>query len=260
MRVGWATMTTTMDTFYDDLADHYHLIFEDWDRSILRQAAILSPLMERYVSGRALRILDCACGIGTQTIGLSMRGHHLVGSDLSPASVARARREVESKELAIPFYVADMRDRNAIPQTEFDVVLAADNALPHLLLQEDRDVAIQAMASKVRDGGILMLTIRDYDHLVQSRPATLAPSFYGERPDRRIVHQIWDWEGNDYDVHLYLSLEGPSRWGVRHFLSRYHALLRQELATSLRLAGLSDFEWLEPAETSFYQPILIARK
>ena len=26
---------------YDDLADHYHLIFDDWERSMERQAALV---------------------------------------------------------------------------------------------------------------------------------------------------------------------------------------------------------------------------
>jgi glycine/sarcosine N-methyltransferase len=30
---------------YDDLAEYYHLIFEDWDRSIKRQAGILNSLI-----------------------------------------------------------------------------------------------------------------------------------------------------------------------------------------------------------------------
>jgi hypothetical protein len=34
----------TLD-FYDPLAEHYHLIFEDWDTSIERQAGILNPLL-----------------------------------------------------------------------------------------------------------------------------------------------------------------------------------------------------------------------
>jgi ubiquinone/menaquinone biosynthesis C-methylase UbiE len=54
--------------FYDRLASNYHLIFEDWDASMKRQAAALGAILERECGmPSALRILDCACGIGTQT-------------------------------------------------------------------------------------------------------------------------------------------------------------------------------------------------
>jgi glycine/sarcosine N-methyltransferase len=252
-------MGTATDTFYDDLADSYHLIFEDWNRSIEMQAAILGPLLERYTDQPAPRVLDCACGIGTQALGLAMRGHHLVASDLSRASVMRARSEASQRGLKIQFQVADMRNLSPIQEKDFDVVLAADNAVPHLLLKEDRNRALREMAGKLRPGGILLATTRDYDLLIQTRPIIQSPFFHGVRGNRRIVHQVWDWEGEEYDLHLYLSLEKSAQWFVKHYVSRYHALLRNDLSTSLYDAGFSTIQWLEPAETQFYQPIVIAK-
>ena len=249
-----------MDTFYDDLAEHYHLIFEDWSRSIERQAGVLGPLLERYTGCVAPRVLDCACGIGTQTLGLVARGHDLVASDLSCASGARAQREARLRGLEVPFHIADMRDLSGLPAQDFDAVLAADNALPHLLFKEDRDRALREMAGRLRAGGVLAVTLRDYDRLIQTRPAMQPPSFFGEPGSRRIVHQVWDWEGPEYDVHLYISLETDAGWVVKHFVSRYQALLQEDLNASLRVAGFRDIEWLEPEETSFYQPVVIARR
>ena len=250
----------TMDTFYDDLAEYYHLLFEDWSRSIERQAAVLGPLLERYTGRGIPRVLDCACGIGTQTLGLAQRGHDLVASDLSRASVARAEREARLRGLEVPFHVADMRDLSAHPAQDFDAVLVADNALPHLLLKEDRDRALQEMAGRLRPDGVLIVTLRDYDRLIQTRPAMQPPSFFGEPGSRRIVHQVWDWEGTEYDVHLYISLETDAGWVVKHFVSRYQALLREDLNASLSVAGFADIQWLEPEETSFYQPVVVARR
>lgn len=249
-----------MDTFYDDLAEYYHLLFEDWSRSIERQAAVLGPLLERYTGRGAPRVLDCACGIGTQTLGLALRGHDLVGSDLSNAAVARAQREARSRGLEVLFHVADMRDLSALPAQDFDVVLAADNALPHLLLKEDRDRALREMAGRLRPDGILVVTLRDYDRLIQTRPEMQPPSFFGEHGDRRIVHQVWDWEGTEYDVHLHISFETGAGWVAKHFVSRYQALLRDDLNASLRRAGFAEIQWLEPEETSFYQPVVVARR
>lgn len=59
-------MTQELSGFYESLGDYYHLIFEDWDSSIYRQAKVLDFLISRELRGRPLNILDCACGIGTQ--------------------------------------------------------------------------------------------------------------------------------------------------------------------------------------------------
>src|SRR5580658_8096801 len=82
---------------YEPLADHYHLIFDDWGQAIERQARILNPLLA--AQGFPLKILDCACGIGTQALGLASLGHRVVASDLSRAAVSRATREAERRGL-----------------------------------------------------------------------------------------------------------------------------------------------------------------
>src|SRR5689334_9406727 len=104
---------------YDDLAAHFHLMFENWDASIARQAAVLGPLLEREGGRDSLRILDAACGIGTQAIGLALRGHHVTGSDLSALAAARAKVEAAARNLEIPTYTADLRDLCTVPGAPF---------------------------------------------------------------------------------------------------------------------------------------------
>ena len=65
---------------YDELAAHYDQIFEDWEASIARQATILSGILDRECGDkRPVRVLDCACGIGTQSLGLAMKGFDITG-------------------------------------------------------------------------------------------------------------------------------------------------------------------------------------
>jgi glycine/sarcosine N-methyltransferase len=160
----------------------------------------------------------------------------------------------------VQFDVADMRDLSSIPQQEFDAVLAADSALPHLLSEQDLERALRQMASKLRPGGILVATLRDYDHLIQARPAMQTPSFFEDSGRRRIVHQVWDWDGAEYDLHLHISWESSVGWTSKHYVSRYRALRRADLETAFQQAGFTDVLWLGPAETSFCQPIVVARK
>ena len=60
---------------YDKLAARYHLILEDWETSVARQAAVLEGILLQEAGGKLpIRVLDCACGIGTQCLGLAARG------------------------------------------------------------------------------------------------------------------------------------------------------------------------------------------
>jgi glycine/sarcosine N-methyltransferase len=252
-------MADQVVSFYDSMADYYHLIFEDWDRSIHRQARILGSVISQEISGQHLRILDCACGIGTQSLGLAALGHHVVGSDLSPAEVARAKRGARNRGLEIQFYVSDMTDLKEINESRFDVIAAFDNALPHLTSEQLTRV-IGAMAARLRPGGLFAASIRDYDLLLQQRPAMQEPSFFGSEGSRIVVHQVWDWtEEAKYTLYLYITIEAEDEWSAHHFVSEYRCVRRRELSDALRAAGFEEPVWLMPAESGYYQPIVLAR-
>jgi SAM-dependent methyltransferase len=252
-------VTKTLD-FYEDLAEYYHLLFEDWDKSIGRQEKILNSLLVSQMGHDPLKLLDCACGIGTQAIGFAQSGHHVVASDLSQTAVARAKLETERHGLDISLRVSDMTSLAEIGESDFDVVTALDNALPHLTAVQIVEAA-RAISSKLKSNGLFIASIRDYDQLVVERPSVQEPAFYGKEGKRRIVHQVWDWIDHDrYQVHIYITTQSGELWTSHHFVSEYRCLLRGELSAALEFAGFEQVQWLMPQESGFYQPIVLARK
>jgi glycine/sarcosine N-methyltransferase len=247
--------------FYDELADHYHLIFENWEASISRQAEALGPILKRECnSSGTIRILDCACGIGTQALGLAKIGFEVTASDVSPAAVARLRREASQRGLDIHSFVADMVDLGSVPESNFDAVICMDNALPH---QESDDQLVRALGQirmKLRPHGLLMASIRDYDRLVDEKPVVQGPVFYRDNGSRRIVVQIWDWlDELRYVFHLYITRETANGWQTFHSTAGYRAIKRNKLTNALNQAGFTNVRWLLPNESGFYQPILVAQ-
>jgi glycine/sarcosine N-methyltransferase len=256
-----AAMSEGVKHFYDQLASNYHLIFEDWDASIKRQAAALGAIIERECGApRALRVLDCACGIGTQTLGLASLGFALTACDLSPASVERTRVEAAKRHLKVQLSVADMLDLTEIPDGNFDAVICMDNALPHLESDEELFRAATQIRRKLRPGAFFMGSIRDYDTLVEERPVVQGPAFYSDQGSRRIVHQVWDWsDERRYAFHLYITREIRGGWETQHYVSNYRAILRAEFSRILQAAGFIDCRWILTAESGFYQPIVLAK-
>jgi glycine/sarcosine N-methyltransferase len=255
-------MTEGVKDFYDRLADNYHLIFEDWDASIERQAATLGTILERECGARrAARILDCACGIGTQTLGLASLGFNVTACDLSPSAIERTRVEAEKRRLNVELFVADMRDLKVIPDDDFDLVVCMDNALPHLGSDEQLLQASTQIRKKLRAGATFIASIRDYDSLVQERPVVQGPAFYSDQGGRRIVHQVWDWiDERRYVFHLYITREvRGGGWETQHYASNYRAVLREELSRILQVAEFISCRWILPGESGFYHPIILAK-
>ena len=108
--------------FYDQFAADYHLVYQDWEAAIERQADALDQLISN-ARPHAKAILDCSCGIGTQAIGLARRGYRVHGTDISERSLDRARKEAERLGATVSFGVCDFRDLSSVDGL-FDVVIS----------------------------------------------------------------------------------------------------------------------------------------
>ena len=242
---------------YNELAPYYHLIFQDWHSAIERQANILAPLLPPPQEAGPL--LDCACGIGTQALGLAGLGFNVEATDISPANVERARREAASSGLNVTFRVDDMRTLTTSPAARYRAVLCMDNSLPHLDSDEQIMAALGAMRSRLRLDGVLLLSLRDYERLMAERPNIMPPTFFQDGGFRRFVHQVWDWtDERRYRFHLYLTVEDTNGWHVRHVTGTYRAVTPAEVAALTEKAGFRAVRVLTPDESGYYQPIIRA--
>ncbi len=255
-------MSESVLQFYEQLASDYHLIFADWKKSLVKQGGVLDSIIRAQMGTRALSVLDCSCGIGTQAIGLALRGYSVHATDLSPAAVARAEVEAAALGASLTFGVADFRALDRQVAARFDVVLTCDNALPHLLDEKDLSVAVRNIWAKLREGGLFLASMRDYDRLVQDQPRTEGPRVFETAEGRRIVFQVWDWSsaGRTYVVHQFVVREAQENWQTEHYATEYRALLRDELTEVMREAGFSAIRWHMPQESGYYQPVVTARR
>ena len=216
----------------------------------------------RIETGRErLSVLDCSCRIGTQAIGLSLLGHRLTATDLRHRSIERARKEAQRFGVEIAFGVADFRALEEAVQGTFDVDISCDNALPHLMSKKDLLAAARSIRSRLREGGVFLASVRDYDRLLKERPGATTPKVMATPEGRRIYFQVWDWEedGRSYTGNLFLVSEEGENWRTAHHIVRYRAVPRGELRGVLEEAEFSDIVWKMPDQSGYYQPVVTAR-
>lgn len=255
-------MPDSVRQFYDTLAADYHLIFGDWNQAMQRHGTALNRLIRSHTWDTPPEtILDCACGIGTQAIALAQQGYRVHGTDLSSAEVQRAAAEASQRGVVLKTGVADMRELAETVSGTFDVVLACDNALPHLLTEEDVLRTAQGMRARLRSGGLVLISIRDYDYLQRDKPPATMPWVFNEPEGRRIVFQVWDWstDAPTYDLTLFILQEKAGVFQTTHVSTTYRAWQRAELNTIFSDAGFNDVRWHMPQDTGFFQPIVTAR-
>ena len=247
-----------MTGFYDQLADYYHLIFEDWDESVALQGRQLSGVISSEWP-KAHTLLDVSCGIGTQAIGLAEYGFSVTASDISGGAIRRGETEAARLGVEIELSVCDMRKAHSHHGSGFDVVISCDNSMPHLLTDQDLQTAFGEIRSCLSPGGGCLISVRDYANEERGK-GLLKP--YGVRSTgdtRYLLFQVWDFEGDYYDLTFFIIEEKTSTGEIRtHALrSRYYAISIDRL---LELMSSTGFEKVRRIDSDYYQPLLIGTK
>ena len=243
--------------FYDELAPMYHLVYADWETSVVRQGGELASLIAEYWGASAHAVLDAALGIGTQALGLLARGFRVTGSDLSVGAVTRARREAIVRRLPLVSLVADFR---ALPvrSAAFDVVLLCDNSLPHLDSEADIQAALAECIRCVRRGGGCLISMRDYESPPPT--GTVEVRAYGERlwAGRRYdLRQVWTWRGPRYDLSFEITPADGAEAGASVLKTSYLAIPVEQVTGLMRTVG---FESVGRVDGRFFQPVLVGTR
>lgn len=249
----------SVERFYNDLAIDYHLVYQDWNKSIERQAAVIDQLIQQHFPQKPRQILDCTCGIGTQALGLSSLGYQVHGTDISSASIQRARDEAATRNLPVTFQVADIRQLKTEIPGQFDLIISFDNSLPHLKNEEDFLLAAESIRAKLRPTGLFIGSIRDYDLILKEKPKSTQPTTSTHEGIKTISFQLWDWQEDHIYVVNHFTLKGlDTDFTTSVRKAEYKAYTRAEMSGLLTKAGFRKINWLMPKESGFYQPIFMA--
>ena len=246
-------------TFYNNMATQYDKLFLDWQATTHEQAVILNQLFIDSGFDKSARILDCACGIGTQAIGLAALGYTVTASDISDGELAEAAERAGKNGVNIRFRHADFCALSDAFSEKFDIVIAMDNALPHMLTSEALKSAVRSITGQINPGGIFVGSIRDYDSLLDEKPPYSPPYIHKTDKGQRVSFQTWIWSGDHYQLTQYI-IDDEENLQISKFICEYRATRREELTRLLLSSGCSEVVWKFPEETEFYQPIVVARK
>jgi SAM-dependent methyltransferase len=96
------------------------------------------------------RVLDSGCGTGENALLAASRGADVVGIDLAPTAIARARAKAADRGLAVRFEVADALD---LGHLGLDVDTVIDSGVFHVFDDEDRARYVASLAAALRPGG-----------------------------------------------------------------------------------------------------------
>jgi SAM-dependent methyltransferase len=243
-------------SFYDELAAHYHLLYGDWEHAISTQGKALAALLAQEGLPPHAKVLDAACGIGTQTLGLLDHAFDVVASDISSGAVTRFKEELAKRALSATAQVDDLRTLSLVPSASVDAVIACDNSIPHLLTDSEILQAFKSCFRCLRSGGIFIISVRDYAAIERKTPDVRPHGMHLDpQGNRFLAVQVWEWEGDCYDVRMYLTSEANDGSCATKILKmRYYAVATTRLMELMLQAG---FSRVSRRDGVLFQPVII---
>lgn len=149
---------------YDDLAEVYDWLVPEAMLTPEGSLAAFADVVETLPVGT--RVLDCAAGTGQFAVGLALRGFDVVASDASPAMIERTRTLADRYGVDL---VATTCAWEGLPAQDwsgsFDAVFCIGNSLTHAAGRAHRLAALTAMAGVLTDGGLLVVTSRNWERV-----------------------------------------------------------------------------------------------
>ena len=239
---------------YESFADRYDLFRYD-----PAQVAFFRRL---FVENQITGVLDCACGTGRDLISFHSLGCRIVGADVSPSMLARARTNLTAAGIEVPLHRLDYRDLLGHFDRPFDAVVCLSGSLLEAADEAEMLDALRSMRAVLRPDGLLVLTQGMTDKLWRERPRFILEIDTAEL-SRLFVIDYLDHGArfNILDIFHASAERGLEVWSVDHphilLGADYERLLHEAGFAEVALLGGYDFETYDAATS--LRLIVIAR-
>ncbi len=178
---------------YDGLASTYKFTYTNWDKWREGTRVTLEHVVRECCTD-AKTILDCAAGIGTQSLVLAEMGYEVTATDISVKMIAELEAEAAKRKLRITTKVCPWQELRAVfPGNYFDVVICFGNCLPHLPDGDTTRDCLKSMLACLRPGGHLIFNMQDYDKIILERPGGTSADGMPESHYNPSYYQTWEW-------------------------------------------------------------------
>jgi len=231
---------------YDALSADYDR-FVNWSARLAVELPFIEGALHKAprLPGQPQKFLDAACGSGMHAIALAQRGYWMVGTDLSPAMIERARANALEAGVEVRFETAGFGDMVKIfGGQSFDALLCLGNSLPHTLTRSALDETLLDFAGCLHRGGILLIQNRNFDAVLAHRDRWMEPQSHRQGDREWIFLRFYDFDPDGLITFNILTLtrSGTDAWSQQVNVTRLRPLIYAELTAALSSVGFRSIQ------------------
>jgi len=241
--------------FYDQLADVYPLLYDDFEAEVTSQGAAIDAVLRSWAPSTAI-IADLAAGIGTQAIALARHGWTVHAFDLSPRALVRldawARREGVAVSTTVHDFTAGRP--GGLPRDCPIAFLLLGNAVA-FATDDKLSCGLRDLAADPSTAAVIGSTrVYDPDAIASAPCGACVFEHTRLRGGQSVTHRWFACGGRDYRVEV--ELAGTVQLSAVTMATARH---RSAIAALFLGAGFTSLDWIEPNAAGFYQPMFVAR-
>jgi SAM-dependent methyltransferase len=177
----------------------------------------VSWIHNHVLKGNPARILDLGCGPGLYTNRLARFGHHCVGIDFSPASIAYAREQAEVGSLDCKYIQQDIR--TADYGDGYGLVMLIFGEFNVFRPKEAKGILAKACGALVPNG-FLLLEPHTFKQVIEmgGQPASwysAEKGLFSDKPHLCLQENLWDAK-NKVAIQRYYVIDAATGKVTRH--------------------------------------------
>ena len=138
---------------------YYHTLYKNRDEK--EAQAFIDNLVAHLQIKKDSKLIDIACGKGRHATYFNSLGLNVVGVDLSPNSIASAKK---NENETLQFSVHDMRE--IYQKNYFDVVTNLFTSFGYFDNEKDEQRALNAMATNLKLEGVLIIDFMNAEKVI----------------------------------------------------------------------------------------------
>ncbi|MFX0200677.1 MAG: class I SAM-dependent DNA methyltransferase [Candidatus Hodarchaeota archaeon] len=224
---------------FDEFSEEYDLMI-NWPERIKREEQFFRTIFKRL---HLSRILDAGCGTGKHAIEFSKWGIDVVGCDISPKMIERAKLNAQAEHASIQFEVAAFHELTKKLSGPFDAIICLGNNLAQVTKEADLRLTLQEMHKILSLGGVCIIQIQNYEKILKNQQRFMPLKVATQEGKEFLFFRLLDLHEDPITLFIVTFIKENGEWTYLVKSTRLKPWRKNQLQTFLFEVGFKKLEF-----------------
>ncbi|MFQ6124153.1 MAG: class I SAM-dependent methyltransferase [Candidatus Heimdallarchaeota archaeon] len=235
---------------FDEFSKEYDLMI-NWPERISREKSFYRTIFKRL---NVSRVLDAGCGTGKHAIEFSKWGLEVVGCDISPKMIERAKLNAQAESAIIQFETAAFQELTKRLNGTFDAIICVGNNLAQVTGEADLRLALQEMHKILSLKGVCIIQLLNYEKILKNQKHFMPLKASTQKGKEFLFFRFLDLHEKLITLYVVTFIRNKGEWTYSVRSTKLQPWRKNQLLTFLFEAGFTKIELYGTYTFEEYEP------